>query len=524
MSSAGVMLKLALLGLVYPVGVEGRAPRTASASLVDDAPLEVPPQDAAAATPQDVALDGVPQAEAKANAAGPAEADVEVPAPKPRPLMRKEGQMDEGASVEDSNTSATRRDNHSQTETFEVSEKEEFEQLATLTTLTQVDVLADMLLDLDMLPDTESANSSTERSGDRHHHRRHALLKQLRNFITKDIVAWADKHTDSVDTSDKEEWPSLEPLAEHKGGREQWSSGLQEPHVYVISMASEGKRRASIANRFRNLRMKVGGVHWLPGVDASQMPAGLRNPNGKAASGLEQAFKMYPGKLGCILAHLMAYHKNLKRCPHCDVLVVEDDVAFHPRFRVKLAEFLSGLPSWIPQDPARAPKGWPAKAQAIEHQGSATDWISAYDESQLLPVARLHIGGDVFWAPPIRVMPTYYQASWPSRGWGYVVKANYTREIFEHLRATRQPDIDQQISGLDYLQKYAILAPKKPIVLGMKSKSATEFGPPATRSDYFKSMGDQDIEAAFEKACWHECPVVLGDCRSLPNQGKCFPG
>merc|ERR1719310_1430252 len=179
---------------------------------------------------------------------------------------------------------------------------------------------------------------------------------------------------------------------------------------------------------------------------------------------------------------------------------------------------MGGLPSAIPQDPETVPTGWPGNVAEVKrpHEASATDWIKEHNRSELLPVARLHMGGDVFWAPPVRVMPTYYQATWPSRGWGYVVKADFTLAMLQHLQATQGADIDQRISGKEYLEKYAILTPKKPIILGMKSASATEFGPRAAKNEVFKQKSDEDMQVAFEKACWHACPVVLGDCRSLP--------
>eukprot|EP00929_Paragymnodinium_shiwhaense_P033443 TRINITY_DN18368_c0_g1_i1.p1 TRINITY_DN18368_c0_g1~~TRINITY_DN18368_c0_g1_i1.p1 ORF type:complete len:414 (-),score=79.08 TRINITY_DN18368_c0_g1_i1:155-1396(-) len=271
-------------------------------------------------------------------------------------------------------------------------------------------------------------------------------------FFTEQLLAWGDAATRSSVTLDHKVWPALEAQPSSKS----WDSGLHRPHVYVVSLEQSADRRPLFAAAFRKLGMNVEGAYWLPAINGHDVPVALRNPNGANAHGAEKAFAEAPGVFGCYMSHLLALRQHMRRCPECDLVVFEDDVQFHPQFKAKMQEFTAGLPSLLP----------------------AANASGAHE----VPVARYHLGGDAFWAPVIKSTPTYFQVSWVSRTWGYAVKGREFGSLIEQLRDANSDTnmgVDQQMSGVSFVKKFAVLTPKRPLVIsppGTVSMTAAKGG------------------------------------------------
>lgn len=299
--------------------------------------------------------------------------------------------------------------------------------------------------------------------------------------ITSAFYEWADNAVSAVDTGEADKWPTLQNL---ETTSETWDIGLNNPVIYVISMAGSHGRRAAFAARFKNLSLSVKDIHWLPAINGSDVPVNLRNPKGEDAKGAELAFKNDPGIFGCFASHLMAYRRHLRESATRDILIFEDDAEFHPEFKKRWQEFTSGLPE----------KVW------VKDDDGATKQV---------PWARIHIGGDGFWAAPVVSTPTYYQASWVSRTWAYVIKSESLKGLLTRMESQDEPGnmgIDQQLSG-SASRYFPVLAPKTPLVLSCTP--STYAGNNVVIDSEQKSGITPDD---WTKACWGLCYIEKQPC------------
>lgn len=298
------------------------------------------------------------------------------------------------------------------------------------------------------------------------------------------LFKWADEALEPTNTYETSSWPLLETVGVP------WDSGLRKPHLYVISMERSKKRRASFAQRFKNVGMNFAGLHWAPGVDGFTVPIGLVNPHGVNATNAELFFLHHPGVLGCYLSHMLVYRKHLKICPGCDMMIMEDDVDFHPQFRQRWQKFMSGVPNDMLVQTSAA-KGQPT-----------------------LPVARLHVGGDAFWERPEVETPDYYQVLAVSRTWGYVVRREFTKSLLDFLQRRNlrwNMGVDEQLSGRDFVSKFPVLAPKQPLIRALPARSHT-----GTDFELDKDHGVGQDPMLWHKSCWVAAYVHGQPC--LPRE------
>jgi len=189
-------------------------------------------------------------------------------------------------------------------------------------------------------------------------------------------------------------------------------------YIQVIKKAG-----ASLKDSFLEEGFILEKTYWMPAINGFEIPPKLSNPNGKSALGSEATFRQNPGVLGCYLSHLLILRDHRQKCRECDLLVFEDDVDFHPNLQELWTHFTANLPKEV-------------------HTSI---------DGPIAPVARLHIGGDAFWSAPIAKTESYYQVSWVSRTWGYVVKANAMERMLHFLQdnnAHVNPGIDQQLKDM----------------------------------------------------------------------------
>jgi len=188
-------------------------------------------------------------------------------------------------------------------------------------------------------------------------------------------MQWGLDALAKVDFSDTDAWPALQT-------RGTWSLGLKRPQLYIVSLAMATARRKRLAEQLRKLDFSVEFAQWTLGIVGTDVPVELRNPRGELAMGSERRFRRQPGYFGSFLAHLMAFNSSLQRCHECDLVVLEDDVIFHPDFKSLWLEFVQKLPDEVPVD--------------VNPNSTRKRW------------ARLHLGGN-FWMPPVRETPGYWQ-------------------------------------------------------------------------------------------------------------------
>jgi GR25 family glycosyltransferase involved in LPS biosynthesis len=264
--------------------------------------------------------------------------------------------------------------------------------------------------------------------------------------VCKKLMKWCAKQSLQVDTST---WPALKAIRKRKDGNaDAWEWGLKNLQVYVISLETDAKRRENFAEEWLRQDFATDTVRWFPAINGSSVPPSFGNPHEGNATGAEAAFLGRPGVLGAFLSHLSVLLQSHKSCPHCDVMVFEDDVVFHPNFKVLWREFVENAPA------------------------------SVYDETlrKRVPVGLLHFGGDVFWDRPRGKGHAYWQATAPSRGWGYAIKAKYVHAMASYMwKVDRNADMgfDQVITDDELLKQFAVLTPKVPLVAQIANHSST---------------------------------------------------
>merc|ERR1712110_589677 len=91
-----------------------------------------------------------------------------------------------------------------------------------------------------------------------------------------------------------------------------------------------------------------------------------------------------PGKFACYLSHLAIMRETHALCPHCDLVVFEDDIVFIPNFHARWRRFFSSLPA---------------------------DWDY------------IKIGSPALWSPSFDATEQYLHVRAPSSNFGYVVRA-----------------------------------------------------------------------------------------------------
>lgn len=294
------------------------------------------------------------------------------------------------------------------------------------------------------------------------------------------IMEWARKHIlEEGHMSDTSVWPEL-----HTPGN--WDTGLNDPHVYVLSMKPDTKRRTVFADRFAKLGFKVspGSAHWSYGINGSLVPQSFINPNGDSATGSEKFWRenlqATKGGLGCFVSHMLALREHAKRCPTCDMVIFDDDVEFHPEFQKLWGEFYNSLPEKLP----------------IGHS------------NEMAPIALLHIGGDAFWERPWQETPTFFQVDGVSRMWGVVIKAHAVESILDGMLSSNEDlnqRADQLMSTGTILQKYDLVsvAPKFPLVFNAQCGGSSHTEDTSYNdNEWIEECLTADTAMDWGKACW----------------------
>eukprot|EP00928_Gymnodinium_smaydae_P095724 TRINITY_DN8283_c0_g1_i2.p1 TRINITY_DN8283_c0_g1~~TRINITY_DN8283_c0_g1_i2.p1 ORF type:complete len:359 (-),score=39.23 TRINITY_DN8283_c0_g1_i2:153-1229(-) len=297
------------------------------------------------------------------------------------------------------------------------------------------------------------------------------LVTTRDNPIGAELLDWASKSW-QADLANASIWPSFQ-----EDGTKKWDTGLTNPHVYVLSLAHDIQRRYDFLSRYAQIGWNVKAVQWAPGVDGRLVPDHLCNPNGKNATGAESVFLNNAGVFGCFLSHLLIFRQHLRMCPECDLIVLEDDVGFHHDFKKLWQAMMANLP------------------ELLESMGPG---------SKKVPLARIHFGGDAFWAPPISANPTdgYFQPSWVSRTWGYAIKANAVSLILRELQAangTVDMGIDQRLSGENFVDAFPVVTPIAPLAIACEASSHTDGSSNSDGEDF----GTNCEPSKFEHPCWY---------------------
>ena len=285
---------------------------------------------------------------------------------------------------------------------------------------------------------------------------------------------------------------------------------LRNPSTYVVSLAGSHSRRRLFARQWNALEGLPGGfeaVRWLRAVNGSRIPPEVANPAGARARGQEAVFRARPGILGCSLSHMLAFRLHLAADAAAnsggggravplkrDLVVLEDDALFHQHFGARLRAFLDAdaLPEYVEHGRRRG-------------------------EVRKLPVARYHIGGDAFWSAPWSETDLYYDVSWVSRLWAYIIRAEFVAPILDHLTDTAldpgpNPAVDQRLSGSDFTRaNFSVLAPKIPLVW------IAEGG----RSNTDLLRGEVLRQSDQEEKVWLPGAAAL-DWDGLTKHGKCW--
>jgi hypothetical protein len=295
-----------------------------------------------------------------------------------------------------------------------------------------------------------------------------AAMSASRNPMTDELFAWADSYISTIDTT---RWPTLESGS--------FNLGLYKPVVYVISLKEQNVMRHSFSMRYNKLGLQAE-AHFFPGIWGPDVPEHLVNPSGENSTGAEKWWKSRKGELGCFLAHMLVYRHALKTCPLCDVVVLEADVTFHPRFHALWTEFVT-----------YAPRG---------------NWTAPGGVSK--PVGHYHIGGDCFWANATETQQHYNLGGWISRTWGYVMLGTELQGYFRSLQNADRPvnmGIDQILSGNG--SDYHVVTPKHVLVYGLPSIS--------TSSENLTSVPDSDVRSStLDDRLWEWGYIINGGpCR-----------
>merc|ERR1712187_18534 len=202
----------------------------------------------------------------------------------------------------------------------------------------------------------------------------------------------------------------------------------------------------------------------------------MGNPHGESAEGSEKGFRNdHPGVLGCFLSHILVLRDHLRKCADCDLMVFEDDVAFHPKFRELWQEFTQDLPEDV--------------------------LVRTGVKPQQAPVAQLHFGGDAFWNAPLLTEQTYYQVSAVSQTWGYVIKARAIQGLLRYLEsrnAVVNVAIDTAMVDQAFVERFPTLAPKQPLVKGVGKSSTTA----VASMDNVDEGVEKDSEQLWTHSCW----------------------
>eukprot|EP00928_Gymnodinium_smaydae_P022307 TRINITY_DN18783_c0_g1_i1.p1 TRINITY_DN18783_c0_g1~~TRINITY_DN18783_c0_g1_i1.p1 ORF type:complete len:336 (-),score=69.53 TRINITY_DN18783_c0_g1_i1:36-1043(-) len=262
------------------------------------------------------------------------------------------------------------------------------------------------------------------------------------------LLAWADRETSRLLAAQAAEPAAWPDLFKADLQADAWDSGLNEPHVYVVSVPAARQRRVHFASEFRRLGMRTAGVWWVPAIDGRAAPAELLHGNGSNGDEAALRYAELPGVLGCYLSHLAALRWHLRRFPDSDMLVLEDDVGFHPDFRSLWGEFAEEAPD------------------AVEVEGSAAP----------VPVATWHFGGHCFWAPSVARGKSYIHATWVDRTWGYVVRAWAVAPLLAYMQRVDpgyNVGFDQMLSGVTMSRSFPVLTPQRPLALGLGKKSGS---------------------------------------------------
>merc|ERR1711971_68279 len=229
-------------------------------------------------------------------------------------------------------------------------------------------------------------------------------------------------------------------------------------------------------------------------MDGSKIPKRLSNPHGNASTGGEKGFsKLSDGVLGCFLSHILVLRDHLRLCPHCDLMVFEDDTVFHPNFRELWTEFIRAVPEEVP--------------------------VRVDGKARRVPVAKLHFGGDAFWEPPLFTAKSYYHIKAASRTWGYVMKADAITGMMAYLLKRddeANPAIDTVMVDREFVENFPVLAPKQPLLIGAGKSSTTGLASFADADRGVQEVSDKD----WKHHCWSPTYVRNQTCVDATEQER----
>ena len=112
--------------------------------------------------------------------------------------------------------------------------------------------------------------------------------------------------------------------------------------VLLINLERSTQRRIQMQARLRDVGLDY---QILPAVDGAAEQAQLRHTVDAPAFRWHTGRDALPGEVGCYHSHLQAWQKLIES-PHNTLLVLEDDMVFHPDFAQALSTALRGAEHW----------------------------------------------------------------------------------------------------------------------------------------------------------------------------------